>query len=331
MYFHAVCVQFLGSTGELSLLDFWEGILGKVATDPRDKVFAVRELFPHLLGEITVDYTRPVEEIFADATRILIEKTRNLITIFYSIGSDGADKLPSWAVDWAPNRERSELYHWSESRIDSNACRLAASSISFSSCGYTLYLLGKKIGQIGNCVGEKIGSPNLALGTNYSRHPPTAPVSFFEALTYFLSTAEEPCGAVSPGPRLRNAWDLLLWILACYPWTNSLSNSLGISGGTTDVDSLIQVLRSNDIVCSMLLKDMENGRFFFTADGRAGVGLHTLRPGDSICIFAGVDAPFIVRPKGSSWVLVGPTIVDGAMNGEMWTDDEDELSTWEII
>lgn len=40
--------------------------------------------------------------------------------------------------------------------------------------------------------------------------------------------------------------------------------------------------------------------------------------------------PFIVRPNGPGFTLVGYTYIDGPMDGELWLDNEDDLTDWEI-
>lgn len=69
----------------------------------------------------------------------------------------------------------------------------------------------------------------------------------------------------------------------------------------------------------------------FTADGRLGLGSCTLEPGDLICVLAGLGMPFIVRPKGSSCTPTGCAHVDGVMDGELWSKNEDDLTSWDMV
>ena len=60
-----------------------------------------------------------------------------------------------------------------------------------------------------------------------------------------------------------------------------------------------------------------NGRkLFFTEDGRLGLGPAAMRKGDHLCILFGGSVPFILRPEGQSWRLVGECYVKTLMSGQ---------------
>lgn len=73
------------------------------------------------------------------------------------------------------------------------------------------------------------------------------------------------------------------------------------------------------------------GRQFLKTDGRCGCGPRGLEPGDLICVFSGLQFPFIVRPQGSEYILVGAAIFDGVMDGEAWPEDESQLTEWKFV
>lgn len=62
----------------LTLPDFRE----KKTSEPRDKVFALRKLCSAAFCAIKVDYDRPMEDLFTEATRCLIVATQNLETLY---------------------------------------------------------------------------------------------------------------------------------------------------------------------------------------------------------------------------------------------------------
>ncbi|ETS73820.1 hypothetical protein PFICI_14766 [Pestalotiopsis fici W106-1] len=77
----------------------------KETQDPRDRVFALRALFPKSLGGMTVDYDRSVEDIFTEATSRFILTSTNLEIMYLACPYKKSCDLPSWAVDWAPPTE----------------------------------------------------------------------------------------------------------------------------------------------------------------------------------------------------------------------------------
>lgn len=76
---------------------------------------------------------------------------------------------------------------------------------------------------------------------------------------------------------------------------------------------------------------LSGGMLFLTTEGRFALGFCALRRGDLIRVFAGLGIPFIVRPEGSNFILVGCSYVDGVMDGEIWPNNEDDVTRWEIV
>lgn len=57
-------------------------------------------------------------------------------------------------------------------------------------------------------------------------------------------------------------------------------------------------------------------RFFVTQRGFMGIGPPCLREGDAVCILTGGIVPFLFRPRGETYKLVGEAYIYGIMNGE---------------
>ncbi|KAH7127969.1 heterokaryon incompatibility protein-domain-containing protein [Dactylonectria estremocensis] len=72
----------------------------------------------------------------------------------------------------------------------------------------------------------------------------------------------------------------------------------------------------NAIVCAL------SGRSALaTRNGWIGIGPINTAPGDVICVIAGADVPFVLRPTAGSFRLVGECFVQGLMFGELLEDD----------
>ena len=75
----------------------------KIATEPRDKMFAVRSLFPTVFGTLEIDYNKTVATVYADATRRITEFTQGKcpdsdtllarMVQFFGLGPKGVDEL----------------------------------------------------------------------------------------------------------------------------------------------------------------------------------------------------------------------------------------------
>ena len=118
----------------------------------------------------------------------------------------------------------------------------------------------------------------------------------------------------------------------------------------SSLSELARPLKSSDLepllsdpsvlVYTKLLWSHWNGRSFFTTSGgRIGLGLRTMKPGDSICIFFGAPKPYMMRrtptrkdsqsnvlPEGQmTYKLIAECFVDGIMNGELFENIDFEM------
>ena len=66
-----------------------------------------------------------------------------------------------------------------------------------------------------------------------------------------------------------------------------------------------------------LVNVADDRRFFTTVSGYMGLGPPGMRTGDKICIFLGVEVPWVVRRDGEKYTLVGECYVHGIMDGEV--------------
>lgn len=67
-----------------------------------------------------------------------------------------------------------------------------------------------------------------------------------------------------------------------------------------------------------------------TVNGYLAAVPYTTKDGDYIVILAGGDLPFVLRPAGNHYNLVGPCYVYGIMNGEVFPDNPDTLEWFAI-
>lgn len=116
-----------------------------------------------------------------------------------------------------------------------------------------------------------------------------------------------------------------------------------------DASALEHLLSDEEVVTyTKLLWSHWNGRSFFTTQsGRIGLGLRTMKPGNSVCIFFGAPKPYIMRAGVSTSVtelskqnggerlmynMIAECYVDGIMDGELFrlTDLEKAAVTFYI-
>ncbi|XP_014558833.1 hypothetical protein COCVIDRAFT_62637, partial [Bipolaris victoriae FI3] len=59
-----------------------------------------------------------------------------------------------------------------------------------------------------------------------------------------------------------------------------------------------------------------------TKKGRLGISAMTVEEGDIVVLVSGVQMPFILRPTGTRYLVVGEAYIDGIMDGEAAEDGE---------
>lgn len=154
-------------------------IIGLECSDPRDKVFALRELFLSVFGGIAVDYNRTVEDIFTETTRCLILASQNLEVLYTSCSCRklsnalGAQKepynIPSWAINWngasegalyrspSPDEVFWEEWSWYWTSTLAEPPHLGTVlPASFSDDGLLLKLSGKSFSQVSKYVSDRL-------------------------------------------------------------------------------------------------------------------------------------------------------------------------------
>lgn len=312
-------------------------VIALECADPRDKVFALRELFLSVLGGIEVDYNRTVEAIFTEATRCLILACQNLEALYtscscrrlYNAYSAQKEpyKIPSWAIDWTGASEgglyqasdglfREEMSWYWTSIFDETPHAGTVLPASFSDDGLLLKLFGKSFSQVSQCVSDRLAyHPDNRGGAK----------SFVSVVRKFLREATEK-QLTSEAPLGCAVVKLLRFVYSDV--SDEIKKAQSQMEVESDVDRLCDLMVHSGTVYSIL---MRRRRLFVTTDGMIGAGNSDLVPGDLICNFAGLNMPFIVREQGRHHELITPAIVVGAMRREMWPKDENEIVPWEIV
>jgi hypothetical protein len=74
-------------------------------------------------------------------------------------------------------------------------------------------------------------------------------------------------------------------------------------------------------------------RLITTDKGYFGLAPFSAEPGDKVCILYGGAVPFLLRPRGENYLLVGECYVHGIMHGEAleWYDHEKRSQYFEIV
>jgi hypothetical protein len=288
--------------------------------DERDKIFASIGLFRNVLGDIIVDYDRPVWDIYTDATALAIINENSLHILEYVARSGIETRFPSWVVDWS-DKQTDRLNPRMSSKRSGPLFR-------FSSDNKTLYLTGKVVGMVSRDISSQFPIFNIRLDEivfdgRQIDIPQRNSISLKILCNFYLNSTTPTY------PDRRTYFQAIITFLD--PDTNFDVITQGIVDMVCNEDNYISNLEIEYDASRFL--DALNGIFLFTtSDGRFGISrTDGIQCGDKISLISGFNKPLIMREVEGGYHLIGPVIVDGLMDGEMWPDDETSLDEFAIL
>ncbi|KAK8062246.1 hypothetical protein PG997_014343 [Apiospora hydei] len=148
------------------------------------------------------------------------------------------------------------------------------------------------------------------------------------------------------GSAIGSSW----WDLMLYPNCSELSPAgvrdsarqhnpaLFESSQQSPSDIILGYLESEESKFESLTRDIQwranklvNWAFLVTGSGYLGRAYRTCQEGDQLWLLAGAANPVILRQSGSEYRFVAPAFFDGMMDGELWSDNEEELELLILI
>ncbi|KAH8878816.1 HET-domain-containing protein [Thozetella sp. PMI_491] len=325
---------------EIPILELLQNASSCLATDPRDMIFAVLGLASDIPASPTVnsehelvcDYSRSVQEVYIDFTKVHIHRHNSLNIVTFSTQYEGRlAGLPSWVPDWS-NLRTSSCFSLAEPSLPSapaaalhkiyfyRASGDSRPTYEFLSNG-SLLTSGIRVGQIaqvGECYAE-LGPPGdefdhiiedwktLALGDNLSRALEpynSTDETRFEA---FDRTITADTNLVGERAQEHERFLFLTTVLRKY-----LVGGISAFNRGNIMDTISQWSQARRTVQLRILRR----RFFTTSSNYFGLGPRNARAGDAVFVVFGCNVPIVLRQTDSGWLLVGEAFVTGIMDGE---------------
>ncbi|TVY15382.1 hypothetical protein LARI1_G005623 [Lachnellula arida] len=337
----------IGITNDTSspIIDLLRDIRSTTATDPKDKVFSILGLAAEAIESkdtrLLPNYSKSTIQVYRDITRYVIETDLNL-NILSLAGmrqnlTDEATNFPSWVprfdLDSWMGFDGSGLHKTSNNlppcllpSLDEDALILRGIRFdSLLSDGRHWFQRIKDLIEdleMFETMWNNIANEAIAYSEGKDR---------LWALYMTLTTGETATfeSADNNASHLADIWAyekqlfeeakvrrrkpsdrIELWgeeIYAANP-----------TGSATRFKQAVTVLSSNLVL-------------FTTAKGYIGLGPPSMLEGDIICILFGGEVPYVLRPMGSHWQLVGECYVHGIMQGEGLKDFNGDMSQTEIF
>lgn len=294
------------------------------ATNPRDKVYSLLGLTrwsatgQKLPPEITPDYGKGIVHIYCQATRLAMQEKETLDVLRYVQSSGGeplkdADDFPSWLPKWNSRptashaRPLAKLFSADKGQKpvlidDGDPTNLSLHGISIDCVARVSHTIQEQLYQSDDGLFQLFYSLH-ELSSNHTRYLTRKLLIQAIGFTLIAGTLEKHLldtnsAAVQGIITLLEHIDLQL---------TSLSGN--IHRGVIPDDTRSQYSSALSRACT-------SRRFFTTRKGYIGLGPPTLQTEDNICILFGGRTPYILRPHGKSYCLIGECYIHGIMFGE---------------
>ncbi|KAL1650874.1 hypothetical protein SLS58_000993 [Diplodia intermedia] len=299
------------------------------ASDPRDKIFAVLGLAndaDHARRPFAPDYSKTVAETYLDfATHLVSESKASLADVVRESQSrTRIAEVPSWVPDWSAEEPTSSF----AVARDFMALLPRAQpgpetdiSTPVVSRGGTLDFPGKEIDVV-HCVDAEY-APGKPIIRKIVRAMPTYPSLIVPWITSWWQEAFagwEETGSFhgirvsGDGARvLRHLNELFLRILAsCSPHHRSAAEQLPSHHRTMPCTACLGPL-SQSFASLLSMLEESGGRpgsshwTLFLGEDRifVGAGPLAMMEGDAVCLLAGLELPWVLRPHRDGYRLVG--------------------------
>ncbi|KAH7121662.1 heterokaryon incompatibility protein-domain-containing protein [Dactylonectria macrodidyma] len=343
-------------------------ILSKQSSEPRDKIYALKNVFPEVFADMVVDYEAPVSDIYQKATRMVIEHD-NSLEILKEANRVTRWNVSSWALDWDADFT-ARMY----SGVPEGNCSTPKPLVKFSPDSRSIFLMGRIVGEI-SCVSfghiylappvDEVPQAKLANGEVWTGPSGDKLRGFFNTIHKFFAAVHEHTRgtdnseidllgqleillaflvgdhyAFEKGRLPRKFMDPLcerLWApmakgLQKRPWNDATTKAL--RQHLDDTEEVIvrgQMPGVFELFLWRATSKFGMDKLFYMADGRIGLSDERIRQGDQLAVFAGLGNPVLIRPtSGGSFTWIGQAISTGVMDGEEWAGKEKECRWLEI-
>ncbi|KAH6684557.1 heterokaryon incompatibility protein-domain-containing protein [Halenospora varia] len=304
-------------------------------TNPRDKVYGLLGLASDThKGEIIPDYNQSCQQIYIEAAKLCISKYRSLTMLCCVRNPKGLSGLPSWIPDWNTVSHTREIFGFKPSEKYA-AAGTTTPHFRISADNRTLYVRGKAIDRI-KVLGTPIWHSDIPDNKEVQEEWRTLAqrVSpYFTGETYptvlwrLLLADGQTRGRDSDKVRQQ------LYEADDYYFRVHANPSRQEEFRGPDFDITVTNTRALDFV-GMYRAVVSGRRVAITEKGFLGLVLADAQVGDRICIFDGVQVPFVLRQKQNSgskvWNLVGECYLQGWMDGRCFENLESPSKEFEI-
>lgn len=284
------------------------------STLPVDKVYGILGIAAESQDpSLDPDYSRPVNEVYKQFTRFIIEKEMSLNFICTSFGPKKLDGLPSWTPDFTvpnidivnPLKGLDGLF----TRMLYSTARQIPMSVRFSSGLDSMHVSGVHLDHISHIA--NYWDPDLSYDDFWEGFPPIE----LEWRT-FAARASNSIFPRYRADRLNLAISKTLtadrmmdsrWTISRLPPDQSFKDLSSLPAVTYDVPGSQQLRQiQHDYDVKQLLEGaLSHRRFMVSQTGYIGLVPEDAQVQDLICVLFGCDTPVILRQQDGHTLFIG--------------------------
>lgn len=317
----------------------------RLATEPKDKVFAMMALFPDEASPPFpsvpfCDYSLSVQELYTRVTLDLIRRHAGLLPLCGRRGEPRATPdLPTWVMDWVapadPEKRTMDYYGhcWRYDFFDAPRGKYVEPKVTSGPDSRGLELQGLRVDRI-----AVLGPVNYISNAKQAQLEPaaydeqtrTTVRAWLRVLKTWLLT--QPSGSTYLGQHSMTPHEAF-----CRTMTSDLMDDGTTEpvrrASTEDALKLDGFLDETDMTAAGSVGNMARSQaFFITEKGYFGIGPPEARIGDEVWVLFCGKVPHVLRPRGGQqgteedrggFEYVGDAYVQGIMDGELVDEDTD--------
>ena len=329
---------------QIALLDLLQAFRNRLATDPRDKVYATFGIATELADVeahgfhqlLEPDYEKPVLDVYRDVARFLIIEHGSLDVL-----SDAGLPLepswpswPSWVPDWRQNKASNTLTTMPSAK-NHNASGNGSLSMGFSDNSAILSLEGIDVDHVA-AYGHKLASYGFGYVTYQEE------IDFVNMAWGLVEPSETASASNADKAVIRRFIQTLTAGQNNDP--DFFGHALSWFAQHTQISRIASLLQRMPRASKQsadsgrfheaFVRACVDRRFFMTRNGLMGIGPDAMKEGDIIAILFGGSVPYVVRTMDQNHKLVGECYVVGLINGEAmstWKDEGSKRKVFDLL
>jgi hypothetical protein len=326
---------------QIALLDLLQAFRNRLATDPRDKVYATFGIATELADVeahgfhqlLEPDYEKPVLDVYRDVARFLIIEHGSL-DVLSDAGLPLEPSWPSWVPDWRQNKASNTLTTMPSAK-NYNASGNGSLSMGFSDNSAILSLEGIDVDHVA-AYGHKLASYGFGYVTYQEE------IDFVNMAWGLVEPSETTSASNADKAMIRTFIQTLTagqnndpdFFGHAVSWFAQHTHISRIASLLQRMPRASRQSADSGRFHEAFVQACVDRRFFVTRNGLMGIGPDAMKEGDTIAILFGGSVPYVVRTVDQNHKLVGECYVVGLMSGEAvltWKDEGSKRKVFDLL